>query len=66
MESAMKLAAEREEAKKQQKLEEDEEASRSQPLLNETGFDRRRVTAVYKDDGTRGHQYAGLLFLPFT
>ena len=25
------------------------------PLLNETSFDRRRVVAVYKDDGTRGH-----------
>lgn len=25
------------------------------PLLNETSFDRRRVMAVYKEDGTRGH-----------
>lgn len=25
------------------------------PLLNETSFDRRRVMAVFKDDGTRGH-----------
>ncbi len=27
----------------------------AQPLLNETAFDRRRVVAVYKDDGSRGH-----------
>ena len=49
----MKLAAEREEAKQKQEREE-EEAAR-QPLLNDTSFDRRRVVAVYKDDGSRGH-----------
>lgn len=53
MEAAMKLAAERE-AKKKKDAEEEEAAAR-QPLLNDTSFDRRRVTAVYKDDGTRGH-----------
>lgn len=53
MEAAMKLAAEREEARRKQDRE-DEEAAR-QPLLNDTSFDRRRVVAVYKDDGSRGH-----------
>lgn len=49
----MKSAAEREEARKKAELEE-EEAAR-QPLLNDTSFDRRRVMAVYKEDGSRGH-----------
>lgn len=53
MEAAMKRAADREEARKEK--ERDEEASNSQPLLNDTSFDRRRVVAVYKEDGTRGH-----------
>lgn len=35
------------------------------PLLNETSFDRRRVMAVYKEDGTRGHHMqVHLLTLP--
>ncbi|GLI68126.1 hypothetical protein VaNZ11_012466, partial [Volvox africanus] len=35
----------------------DEEARRrrAEPLLNKTAFERRKVVAVYKDDGTRGH-----------
>jgi len=53
MEAAMKLAADRDEARKEQ--ERDEEAARGQPLLNDTSFDRRRTVAVYKGDGTRGH-----------
>ncbi|GLC40780.1 hypothetical protein PLESTB_000023500 [Pleodorina starrii] len=28
---------------------------RAEPLLNKTAFERRKVVAVYKDDGTRGH-----------
>ena len=56
MEAAMKLAAEREESKKKaEQEEEEEEKAARQPLLNDTSFDRRRVTAVYKDDGSRGH-----------
>ena len=49
----MKQFAERDEAKA--KLEAAEEEAARQPLLNDTSFDRRRVTAVYKDDGSRGH-----------
>lgn len=36
----------------------EEERRRARPeaaMLNETSFDRRRVTAVYKQDGGRGH-----------
>jgi hypothetical protein len=51
MEAAMKLAADRDEARKEQEREEEV----SQPLLNDTSFDRRRTVAVYKGDGTRGH-----------
>lgn len=49
----MKQFAEREEARA--KIEAAEEEAARQPLLNDTSFDRRRVTAVYKDDGSRGH-----------
>ncbi|KAG2435757.1 hypothetical protein HXX76_006953 [Chlamydomonas incerta] len=37
--------------------DDDEEARRrrAEPLLNKTAFERRKVTAVYKDDGSRGH-----------
>ncbi|KAG2451265.1 hypothetical protein HYH02_003872 [Chlamydomonas schloesseri] len=37
--------------------DDDDEARRrrAEPLLNKTAFERRKVTAVYKDDGSRGH-----------
>lgn len=38
--------------------EEEEERRRraaAEPLLNKTAFERRRVVAVFKDDGSRGH-----------
>lgn len=35
--------------------QQEEEDRKRQELLNETSFDRRRVVAVYKDDGSRGH-----------
>jgi splicing factor 4 len=48
MNAYMKLAAKRDKP-------EEEEPDRSQPLLNDTVFERRKVVAVYKDDGSRGH-----------
>jgi hypothetical protein len=35
--------------------EEGRKTKRSQPFLKETGFDRRKVVAVFKDTGERGH-----------
>eukprot|EP00879_Flechtneria_rotunda_P009876 GHRR01010328.1.p1 GENE.GHRR01010328.1~~GHRR01010328.1.p1 ORF type:complete len:422 (+),score=187.27 GHRR01010328.1:388-1653(+) len=45
-------------AQKRREEEEEEEERRRRaaaPLLKETAFDRRKVVAVYKDDGRRGH-----------
>ncbi len=55
--AAMEAFAKLQEKKAAQLEQQQEESgsSRAMPLLNETSFDRRRVTAVYKDDGTRGH-----------
>lgn len=35
--------------------EEEEEKAPVVPLLNDNAFERRKVTAVYRDDGSRGH-----------
>ncbi|KAG2495641.1 hypothetical protein HYH03_006241 [Edaphochlamys debaryana] len=32
-----------------------EERRKPEPLLNKTAFERRKTTAVFKDDGSRGH-----------
>lgn len=48
MDAYMQLAA-----KKDKPQPEDED--RSQPLLNDNAFERRKVVAVFKDDGSRGH-----------
>jgi splicing factor 4 len=57
--SAMDEYMKRLEEQAQKKREDDEEEERrrraSQPLLKETAFDRRKVVAVFKDDGQRGH-----------
>lgn len=46
--AAQKAQEEEEEAEKERKR-------RAEPFLNETAFDRRKLTAVYKTDGSRGH-----------
>lgn len=51
MEAYAKLAARKEQTRPEK---EDSERPR-EALLNETSFDRRRQTAVYKGDGKRGH-----------
>jgi len=51
MEAYAKLAARKEQARPEK---EDAERPR-EALLNETSFDRRRQTTVYKGDGKRGH-----------
>eukprot|EP00955_Chlamydomonas_euryale_P118482 366546-Chlamydomonas_euryale.AAC.15 len=45
----------REAQKARDDLEEEDRRKRAEPLLNETSFDRRKVWAVYKNDGSRGH-----------
>eukprot|EP00878_Enallax_costatus_P009432 GHUV01009857.1.p1 GENE.GHUV01009857.1~~GHUV01009857.1.p1 ORF type:complete len:379 (+),score=144.97 GHUV01009857.1:202-1338(+) len=56
--SAMEQYMQRLEEQARKKREDDEEEERrrlAQPLLKETAFDRRKVVAVFKDDGQRGH-----------
>lgn len=51
-------AAAKREQQKQRGDDDDDEGRRSrsaEPFLNETSFDRRKVVAVYKPDGDRGH-----------
>uniref|UniRef100_A0A383WIT6 G-patch domain-containing protein n=1 Tax=Tetradesmus obliquus TaxID=3088 RepID=A0A383WIT6_TETOB len=59
MEEYMKRldAAARQKQRDDEAAEEEEERRRraAAPLLKETAFDRRKVVAVYKDDGARGH-----------
>lgn len=47
----------RKEASRAEEEEEEDRRRRASaiPILNETSFDRRKVTAVYKNDGSRGH-----------
>ncbi|KXZ55485.1 hypothetical protein GPECTOR_2g1034 [Gonium pectorale] len=61
MEAFAALAAKRERSKsvdpEDPDAEDDEEGRRrrAEPLLNKTAFERRKLVAVFKDDGTRGH-----------
>jgi len=58
MDAYMKLAAKKDRLSKLNEEELEEERRKARPesaMLNETSFDRRRVTAVYKQDGGRGH-----------
>ncbi len=52
---AAKRDAKRERSADPDELEDEERRKRAEPLLNKTAFERRRTTAVYKDDGSRGH-----------
>lgn len=49
MNAYMKLAA------KKDKPEEEDDQTPLEPLLNDNAFERRKVAAVFKDDGSRGH-----------
>lgn len=61
MDAYMKLMAKKAAEKEAQEREEEEERKRQIPLLNETSFDRRKVTAVFKTDGTRGHHMSDFI-----
>lgn len=52
---AAKRDAKRERSADPDELEDEERRKRAEPLLNKTAFERRKTTAVYKDDGSRGH-----------
>lgn len=54
MDAYMQQMARRESQRHQQR--DDDEEDRSQPrLVNETGYDRRKVVSVFKSDGRKGH-----------
>lgn len=53
MEAYMKLAAKKERGGVSS--DDDEDGSKAPPLLNDNPFERRKVVAVFKDDGSRGH-----------
>ncbi|KAL6749909.1 hypothetical protein V8C86DRAFT_3020239 [Haematococcus lacustris] len=58
MEAFMKLAAKKDKLAKLDEDELEERRRKARPesvLLNETAYDRRRVTAVFRDDGRKGH-----------
>ena len=53
--------ARREKEEEQRAADEQEERERREPLLNQTAFDRRKVVAVYKEDGSRGHHMSDFI-----
>lgn len=59
MDAYMKLMAKK--AAEKEAADEEEERKRREPLLNETSFDRRKVTAVFKSDGSRGHHMSDFI-----
>jgi hypothetical protein len=55
MEQYMRRLEERDKAAARDADSDEERRRRAEPLLKETAFDRRKVVAVFKHDGSRGH-----------